>query len=85
MTPLLRTLHPTGDSHFFSADLAIRGRMNDRSGWQHPPGSDLVGWATTARESRVVYLQPGDGPTAYADANYRTLLRNAIVWTAGRT
>lgn len=82
VAPLLRTTHPATADHFFSPDLAIRGRMHDRTGWTHPTGSDLVGWAKTAGASRVVYLQPGDGPAAYADPNYRRLVTNAIAWTA---
>lgn len=82
VVPLLQTTHPTDAKHFFSADAAIRGRLNERSGWTHPPGSPLVGWARTSGHSRVVYLQPGDGPPAHADPNYRRLVANAIAWTA---
>ena len=82
VTPLLRSPQPTSAEHFFSSDHAIRGRMHDRTGWYHPPGSALVGWATTAGRSRVVYLQPGDGPAAYADRNVRRLIGNAIDWTS---
>lgn len=82
VTPLLRTTHDTAPDHFFSPDLAIRGRMNDRTGWTHPTGSDLVGWTRQVDRSRVVYLQPGDGPTAYSDRNFRTLVSNAISWTS---
>ena len=35
-----------------------------------------------ARNSPLVYLQPGDGPATYADPNYRRLVENAIRWTA---
>lgn len=83
--PLLRTTHDTSSRHFFSPELAIRGRMNDRTGWDHPRGSDLVGWAREVGRSRLVYLQPGDGPAAYADQNFRTLVSNAISWTARTT
>lgn len=82
VTPLLRTTHPTTADRFFSADHAIRGRMQDRTGWTHPLGSDLVGWVKSAGSSPLVYLQPGDGPTAYRDPSYRRLVLNALRWTS---
>lgn len=83
VVPLLRTTFPTHDAgRFYSADLAIRGRRNDNTGWTHPPGSDLVGWVKHAGRSPVAYLQFGDGPVTYADPAFRRVLRNAIVWAA---
>jgi hypothetical protein len=83
VTALLRTTHPMVDGEFYSADAAVRGRRNDREGWSHPPGTDLVGWARErepGRASRLVYLQPGDGPSSYADTHVRRLITNAIHW-----
>lgn len=68
--------------NFASADLALRGRLNERGDWQHPPGSNLVGWVKTAGNSPVVYLQFGDGPSTYSDPNYRSILANAIRWAS---
>jgi uncharacterized protein len=86
VTPLMRTTFDTADaSAFWSADLAIRGTRDSNDGWTHPPGSDLVAWVRDADRSRVVYLQFGDGPTAYADPMYRRVLANAIAWAARRT
>lgn len=81
--PLMRSRHEFVDSGFYSADLAIRGSRNDRTGWHHPRGSDLVAWTRTAGASPIAYLQFGDGPTTYADPNYRRILANAIGWAAG--
>lgn len=78
VTPLLRTTHPMTAEHFWSADAAIRGQRNTREGWVHPDGPDLIGWTHTVERSPVVYLQPGDGPSSYADHHVRTLLANAI-------
>jgi hypothetical protein len=79
----MRTDFPVDDDRrFFSADLAIRGRRNDNSGWSHPTGSSLVAWAKTAGKSPLVYLQFGDGPATYADPSFRRTLLNAIEWTA---
>ena len=80
--PLLRTDAPTTDDVHWSSTLAVTGRREDREGWHHPPGSDLAAWATSAGGSPVVYLQPGDGPTAYGHPAYRRLLANATTWVA---
>lgn len=82
LVPLLRTDAPMTSDHFFSAALAIKKRYNDRSGWTHPPASSLLGWVKTAGLSPVAYLQPGHGPSAYANPNYRRLVANAIRWAA---
>lgn len=85
VTPLLRADMPFTRERFFSADAAVRGRMYDREGWLHPAGSDLIGWTRQVHDSRLVYLQPGDGPSAYDNLNYRRLVENAIRWTARST
>lgn len=83
VVPLMRTTYPVDDDRrFHSADLAIRGRRNDNTGWHHPPGSDLVAWATSSGRSPIVYLQFGDGPATYADVSFRQAMSNAITWTA---
>ncbi|MDQ2875651.1 MAG: ThuA domain-containing protein [Actinomycetota bacterium] len=82
LIPLMRTDAPMTDDHFYSAALAIKKRYNDRTGWHHPPTSPLLGWVKTAGRSPVAYLQPGHGPTAFANPNYRRLLANAIRWAA---
>ena len=82
VTPLLRSSAPFTRDHFWSADAAVAGRMNDREGWNHPPGSNLIGWTRKALESSVVYLQPGDGPSAYDNPHYRRLVENSIRWLA---
>jgi len=78
--PLLRAEHAFSREGFYSAAQAVAGRMFSNEGWEHPPGSNLVGWTKRARSSPLVYLQPGDGPTTYADPNYRRLMLNAIRW-----
>jgi type 1 glutamine amidotransferase len=83
VVPLMRTTFDTSDdSQFFSADLGIRGRRNSNEGWHHPPGSDLVAWVKNAGNSPIVYLQFGDGPTAYGNPSFRRALANAIDWVA---
>lgn len=82
VTPLLRSSARFTRDHFWSADLAVRGRMHDREGWDHPPGSNLIGWTKQALGSRLVYLQPGDGPSAYDNPHYRQLVEQAIRWVS---
>ncbi len=82
VTPLMRSRHSFVEAEFYSADRAIRGRRNDRTGWSHPPGSDLVAWTKTVGASPIAYIQFGDSPQTYADANYRRVLANAIRWAA---
>ncbi len=82
--PLLASDYGFVRDNFYSAARVVRdGRMFDNEGWEHPPGSNLVGWIRPHPASRIVYLQGGDGPEAYANPHYRTLVRNAIRWAAG--
>jgi type 1 glutamine amidotransferase len=78
----MRSTYDFVDTNFYSADRAIRGRRNDRTDWNHPPGSNLVAWTRTVGRSPIAYLQFGDGPDTYADPNYRRILANAIGWAA---
>jgi type 1 glutamine amidotransferase len=80
--PLMRSTYEFVDTNFYSADRAIRGTRNDRTGWRHPPGSSLVAWTKTVGVSPIAYLQFGDGPVTYANANFRRILANAIRWAA---
>ncbi|MBA4353765.1 MAG: hypothetical protein C0409_03650 [Novosphingobium sp.] len=82
VTPLLRSSATFTRDHFWSADRAVRGEMYSREGWDHPPASNLVGWTRQAINSRLVYLQPGDGPATYESPHYRRLVENAIRWVA---
>jgi len=80
ITPLFVSDYEFVDTNFSSADLAVRGQLNTRGDWTHPPGSNVVGWIKAAKASPIVYLQFGDGPSAYQDPNYRRILANAITW-----
>lgn len=48
----------------------------------HPKSAKPLGWYRTEGKSRVVYLQLGHGPEAFADENYHRLLAQSIRWTA---
>jgi uncharacterized protein len=84
VTPLLTSSASFTRDHFWSADRAIKGHMFDHEGWDHPPGCNLIGWAKQAINSRLVYLQPGDGPSVYDNPHYRQLVENAIRWVSAR-
>jgi type 1 glutamine amidotransferase len=50
----------------------------------HPDGDRYVAWISPYPSSRVVYVQLGHGEPAHRSAAYRDLVRNAILWSAGR-
>ena len=50
----------------------------------HPDGDRLVAWVSPYAPARVVYVQLGHGEPAHRSAAYRDLVRNAILWCAGR-
>jgi hypothetical protein len=82
VTPLVGTDAPLDDEHHASATAAVLGRRGERAGWRHPPGTPFAVWTKQHRASTVVYVQPGDGPEAYANPWFRLLLANALRWAA---
>lgn len=81
--PLLASDYEFTAANFYSAARAVRDReMFSNEGWEHPGGSNLIGWTKTYGNSRIVYLQCGDDPVAYASPEFRRLIRNAIDWVA---
>jgi type 1 glutamine amidotransferase len=49
-----------------------------------PTADGPVAWISPYAQSRVVYLQGGHDSAAHRHSGYRTLVRNAILWSAGR-
>ncbi|MFW2851841.1 ThuA domain-containing protein [Sphingomonas sp. TX0543] len=82
VVPLLRARHAFARDNFYSATAAIEGRMFSNEGWEHPDGSNLIGWAKRARNSPLVYLQPGDDKVTYDNPVYRKLVENAVRWVS---
>ena len=83
--PLLVSDYDFVQQNFYSAAKVVReGKMFDNEGWEHAPGSNLIGWTRAYGNSRIVYLQCGDDPVAYANPHFRQLLANAIRWVAAR-
>lgn len=77
---LVRTDAPRDASFHSSAFAAVRRETN--AAWSHVPASDAVAWTHLAGRSRVVYLQPGEGPEAFDNPWYRMLIGNALAWLA---
>lgn len=80
--PLLRSDYQFQDNNFYSAASAVAGTMNNREGWSHPPGSNLVGWVKRWGNSPIVYLQGGDDGAAMANEHFRRLVHNAVRWVS---
>jgi type 1 glutamine amidotransferase len=80
--PLLRSDYSYDDSNFYSAARAIVGDMNVRDGWEHPQGSNLVGWVKRYGNSPIVYLQGGDDAVAMNNEHFQKLLHNAVRWVS---
>ena len=49
-----------------------------------PEGEKAVAWIGPGDHSHVVVIQLGHGREAHENPNYRKLVRNAILWSAGR-
>jgi type 1 glutamine amidotransferase len=44
----------------------------------HPAASEKIGWVTTYRNSKIVYLMLGHDKNAYANENFQRLVANSI-------
>jgi hypothetical protein len=79
--PLLRSEFDFDPGNFYSAhEAAVNGRLFTRYRWSRPKGSNLIGWLKRERNSPIVYLQCGDGPSAYSNPGFRRILANAVAW-----
>ena len=72
----------TKDNFYSAANAVVRGELNSNQGWEHPNGSNIVGWIKNYKNAPVVYLQFGDGPAAYQNPNFRRILAQAIQWAS---
>lgn len=50
----------------------------------NPTSDRVVAWIGPCTTSRVVAIQLGHGPTIFSNPEYRTIVHNAILWSAGR-
>lgn len=81
-TPLLRSSAEFGPKKFWSAELAVCGQPGSNHGWTHPPSDGVIAWARQEKASRIVYLQPGDGLSAFENSDFRKLVENAVRWVS---
>jgi hypothetical protein len=79
VVPLLRGDYPFVAENFSPPPLAPE---QERAHWNHPLGSNLLVWANAAGRSPVVVSDLGDGPSAYENPGFRTLVHNALRWVA---
>jgi len=49
-----------------------------------PSSDEYICWVRSYGKARVCYIQLGHGPAAYANADYRRLVAQAIRWSARR-
>jgi type 1 glutamine amidotransferase len=84
ITPLLVTDAELTERTLWSTWNAVVGRRDTNDGWKHPRGSGVVAWIRAHPRSRIVYLQFGDGQTAFENPGYRRLLANALRWVSER-
>jgi uncharacterized protein len=50
----------------------------------HPLADSQLAWISPYQQSRVVTIQLGHGREAHTHAGYRALVRNAMLWSAGK-
>ena len=85
INPILKSNYSFIRDNFYSATNALNGEMNSNKGWEHPDGSNLVGWTKSYKKSAITYLQFGDSVKSYENKNVRMLLRRSINWVAEET
>lgn len=83
VVPLLRHDADVSPARFVSTfEHVVHGEEAAPDCTGHPPASDLVAWATTAANSPVVYVQPGDSGATFGVPGYRQLIGGAVDWVA---
>lgn len=80
--PVLHSDYPASQEHFYDPAQAIRGAMDQREGWSHPPGSGLMAWVKSYANSPIAYFAAGDCPSAYKNAGFQRVVANGIRWVA---
>ena len=82
VVPLLRTDADLSPSTLISTYEQVLDGESVPMDPSAPPASDLLGWATAAGRSPLVYLLPGDSGSTFGLPPYRRLLGNALAWVA---
>ncbi len=79
IVPLFTSNYAFIPSNFNPPPLAPKA---EQDAWSHPTGDNVIVWAKRTAKAPVVACEAGDGPDAYANPGFRTLLSNAIAWVA---
>jgi type 1 glutamine amidotransferase len=82
VVPLLRTDADLSRDRWISTYEQVVSGENLPLSTDHPPASDLLGWATSAGRSPIAYLLPGDNAATFGQPMYRRLIANALAWVA---
>ena len=85
INPILKSNYTFVRDNFYSATNALNGKLNSNEGWDHPDGSNIVGWTKSYKKSAITYLQFGDGVKSYENKNVRLLLKRSINWVVKET
>lgn len=81
--PLVRAAAPMDPERFKSSyEQVLVGEARAPTCTGHAAGSDLIVWATSAAQSPIVVIQPGDSASTFSVPAYRRLLGNALAWVA---
>jgi uncharacterized protein len=81
ITARLGTMHLWDETYkgmWISPDVKVLLRTDN------PTSDGPVAWVSPYSKSRVVYIELGHGESAHLYPAYRTLVQDAIRWSAGR-
>ena len=84
IVPILVSDFTFSAENFYSAKLAVEGKMHQNQGWSHPKGSNVVGWVKHYKTSPIVYLQGGDTESALLNPDFSQIVCNAVRWVSSR-
>jgi type 1 glutamine amidotransferase len=82
--PITATLRPFQVVDETYKHMWISPRVRPLLITDNPNGDRFLAWIGPCAKSRVVAIQLGHGPTVFTHPGYRTLVHNAILWSAGR-
>lgn len=85
INPILISDYSFTKNNFYSATNALKGKMNSNENWEHPDGSNVIGWTKSYKNSAITYLQFGDSAKSYKNNNVRMLIRRSIDWVIKET
>ena len=82
--PVLNGIRPFHVNDEAYNNLYLSKRIKPLLTTDNPSSDVILAWIGPCRTSRVVAIQLGHGTTIFDHPTYRALVRNAVVWSAGR-